>query len=246
VSGEYGVQAQVPGDFEAPDKVLYGLTVRQVAIVAGAGGLVWLAWRLLGDLLPLAVIGIGALPVLGVAVVVAVGRRDGIGLDAWLVAAFRTGQAPRRLVAAPEGVPPVPAWAPDAAQGRDRRRRALPATGTGLAPLRLPLERVGDSGVVDAGDGWVGLTAVGTVSFDLRTAAEQYALVESWGRWLNSLTALCRSWCPPARWTCPPAPTTSPPAWTLCRTRRWPRPPPATRNSCSTWPQTGTRWTGGC
>jgi hypothetical protein len=43
--------------------------------------------------------------------------------------------------------------------------------------------------VVDAGDGWVGLTAVGTVNFDLRTPGEQYALVEAWGRWLNSLTA---------------------------------------------------------
>ncbi len=43
--------------------------------------------------------------------------------------------------------------------------------------------------MVDVGDGWVGLTAVGTVSFDLRTPAEQYALVEAWGRWLNSLTA---------------------------------------------------------
>ncbi|MDQ1249149.1 MAG: PrgI family protein, partial [Actinomycetota bacterium] len=74
MAGEYGVQAQVPGDFEAPDKVLYGLTARQVAIVAGAGGLVWLAWRLLGPVLPPAVIGISALPELGVAVVVAEGR----------------------------------------------------------------------------------------------------------------------------------------------------------------------------
>jgi hypothetical protein len=169
--------------------VLYGLTVRQVAIVAGAGGLVWLAWRLLGDLLPPAVIGIGALPVLGVAVVVAVGRRDGIGLDAWLLAAVRAGRAPRRLVAAPEGVPPVPAWAPDVPAARGRHRVLPAAAGVGLAPLRLPLERVGESGVVDVGDGWVGLTAVGTVSFDLRTAGEQYALVEAWGRWLNSLTA---------------------------------------------------------
>jgi hypothetical protein len=80
--------------------------------VAGAGGLVWLAWRLLDDLLPPAVIGIGALPVLGVAVVVAVGRRDGIGLDAWLLAAVRAGRAPRRLVAAPKVCrsPPGPGY----------------------------------------------------------------------------------------------------------------------------------------
>jgi hypothetical protein len=188
VSGEYGVQAQVPSDFEAPDRVLYGLTARQVAIVAGAGGLVWLAWRLLGDLVPPAVIGIAALPVLGASVVVAVGRRDGLGLDVWLLAALRSARSPRRLVAAPEGIPQVPAWAPEVGPTPGRRRKGLDTAGPGLAPLHLPLQGVAESGVVDAGDGWVGLTAVGTVSFNLRTPGEQYALVEAWGRWLNSLT----------------------------------------------------------
>jgi hypothetical protein len=189
VSGDYGVQAQVAADFEAPDRVLYGLTARQVAIVAGAAGLVWAAWRLLGGILPPAVIGIAALPVFAVAVAVALGRRDGIGLDTWLLAALRASRAPRRLVAAPDGVPQIPAWAPDVPAIRGRRRRPVPAAArAGLAPLRLPVERVGGSGAVDVGDGWVGLTAVGTVSFDLRTPGEQYALVEAWGRWLNSLT----------------------------------------------------------
>jgi hypothetical protein len=191
VAGEQAVQVPVAADFDAPDKVLYGLTVRQVAIVAGAGGLIWLAWRLFGDRLPPAVIGIGALPVLGVAVVVAVGRRDGIGLDAWLLAALRTARAPRRLVAAPEGVSAPPAWAPGPAGSGSRRKRrtASGAWVAGLVPLRLPLERIGGTGVVERGDGRVGLTAAGTVSFDLRTPAEQYALVEGMARWLNSLTA---------------------------------------------------------
>lgn len=180
----------VAADFDAPDKVLYGLTARQVAIVAGAGGLIWLAWRLLGDRLPPAVIGVGALPVLGVAVVVAVGRRDGIGLDAWLLAALRSARSPRRLVAAPEGVTAPPAWAPVPALpgSRRERRTGSEASVVGLVPLRLPLERIGGTGVVERGDGRVGLTAAGTVSFDLRTPAEQYALVEGMARWLNSLT----------------------------------------------------------
>ena len=180
----------VAADFDAPDKVLYGLTARQVAIVAGAGGLIWLAWRLLGDRLPPAVIGVGALPVLGVAVVVAVGRRDGIGLDAWLLAALRSARSPRRLVAAPEGVTAPPAWAPVPALpgSRRERRTGSEASAVGLVPLRLPLERIGGTGVVERGDGRVGLTAAGTVSFDLRTPAEQYALVEGMARWLNSLT----------------------------------------------------------
>ncbi|MDQ1250265.1 MAG: hypothetical protein QG597_4644, partial [Actinomycetota bacterium] len=173
------------------------LTARQVANVAVAGGMVWLAWRLHGPVLPPAVIGISALPVLGVAVVVAVGRRDGISLDAWLLAALRAVRAPRRLVAAPEGIPPAPAWAPDPHPPRSRRRnrrqrrrrcrRTVP--GTGLTPLRLPVERISESGAIDTGDGWVAVTAVGTVSFGLRTSGEQYALIEAWGRWLNSLTA---------------------------------------------------------
>jgi hypothetical protein len=186
VIGEYGVQAQVPADFDAPDKVLYGLTARQVAIVAAAGAALWAAYRVAGRVVPLIAFVAVAAPLAAVALVVAVGRRDGIGLDAWLLAAAKAVRGPRRLVAAPEGAGQAPAWAPassPAGAGRDRFRR-----GRRAAPLGLPAERVSGPGVIDTGDGWVTLAAIGTVNFDLRTTGEQYALVEGVGRWLNSLS----------------------------------------------------------
>jgi hypothetical protein len=44
---EQPVQAAVPADLNTPDKVLYGLTPRQLAILAGTGAVLWLTYHLL-------------------------------------------------------------------------------------------------------------------------------------------------------------------------------------------------------
>jgi hypothetical protein len=197
--------ARVPADIDAPDRVLYGLTARQVAILAATGALLWAAYRTLTPLVPPSVVGIAAVPIAAMAAGLALGRRDGISMDRWVAAALAAARAPRLLVAAAHPVPPAPAWAPDiraddstgpGAAATTRRRRGTTRTGKGaaapaprLAPLRLPADRITPGGVVDLDQGRVAVTAVSTVNFDLRSPDEQYALIEAAGRWLNSLSA---------------------------------------------------------
>jgi PrgI family protein len=192
MSAEQSVQVNVPADFDTPDRVLYGLTARQVSILAVAGAVLWLAYHALTPMLPAAVVGIAALPVGGVAVAVALGRRDGISMDRWIAAAAKGSRAPHRLVSASGGVPAVPGWAPvlraSTAPGTAGRAKGKTAVAA-VAPLRLPARNIAANGVIDIDGGRVALTAATTVNFDLRTVEEQHALVDGMGRWLNSLSA---------------------------------------------------------
>src|SRR5947207_10876613 len=104
--------ARVPADIDAPDRVLYGLTVRQVAILAATAALLWAAYRLLTPLIPPIAVGIAAVPIAAMAAGLALGRRDGISMDRWVTAAVAASRAPRMLVAG-HSAPPVPAWAPE-------------------------------------------------------------------------------------------------------------------------------------
>ncbi len=169
------VRARVPADIEAPDRIMWGLTARQVAILAAAAGLGYLVLKTVGRLLPLPVVAILLIPLAGVAVALALGRRDGLPLDAWLWAAIGHRRAPGRAAPAPEGISTPPAWAPAGADPPP-------------AVLRLPAQAISDDGVIDLGDGATVLVAATTVNVGLRTGAEQAALVGSYARWLNSLT----------------------------------------------------------
>jgi PrgI family protein len=169
--------ARIPADVEREDLILARLTARQVAILAAAAVVLWLAFIATRDLVPLAVYAVLAFPFGAFATVLALGRRDGLSLDRLLLAAIKQARAPRRLVVAPEGVAAPPKWiAPDPAP--------LPA------PLRLPVQAISADGVIDLGaDGAAVICAASTVSFALRTVDEQLALVGVFARWLNSLTA---------------------------------------------------------
>jgi hypothetical protein len=171
-------RAAIPADVEAPDRLVYGLTARQVAILAAAAGACWLLWRAVGRLVPPQLAVAGLLPIAAAATGVALGRRDGLGMDAWLLAALRQRRAPRRLVPAPEGVSPPPGWAPHLPRGE-----SVPAV------LQLPAQAIGGDGVVDLGGGRAAcLVAATTVNIGLRTGDEQAALLAGYGRWLNGLT----------------------------------------------------------
>jgi hypothetical protein len=170
---------RIPADVEAPDKLIYGLTSRQVAILAVAAAVCWMQWRALGGRVPVQLILAGFVPVLAVAAGLALGRRDGLGMDAWLLAALRQRRTPHRMVPAPDGVSPPPQWAPQ-----------LPSRGAqGPAVLRLPAQAIGGDGVVDLGGGRAAcLVAATTLNIGLRTGQEQAALLAGYGRWLNGLT----------------------------------------------------------
>jgi len=178
VDADFEPRVRVAADVEAPDRILYGLTARQVAIIATAAAVSYLLWRAVGPLLPLPVLAVLVIPLLGVATALALGRRDGLPLDAWIWAAIRYRREPRRAIPAPEGMPTAPPWAP-AVTGEDGPRPSV---------LRLPAHAIADSGVIELDHGATALVAATTVNIGLRTGGEQAALVGGYARWLNSLT----------------------------------------------------------
>ncbi len=170
---------RIPADVDKEDRILADLTARQVAILAGTGAVLWVAFLATRHLVAPAVFAGAAAPFAVAAVVVALGRRDGLSLDRLLAAALRQARSPRRLVTAPEGVSPPPPWVDPALAGQ---------AGPLPAPLRLPATGISARGTIDlGGDGAAAIAATSTVNFALRTPAEQQALVSAFGRWLNSL-----------------------------------------------------------
>jgi hypothetical protein len=177
---------RIPADVDRPDRLVAGLTGRQLIILVGTAMLLYLGWSATRTVLPLPVFLLVAVPVSGCAALLALGQRDGMSLDRLLLAAIHQHLQPRHRVAAPEGLRPAPAWI--------TQRITVTATDTtqaAVAPaaLRLPAETVTDTGVVDLGeDGLAVLAVASTVNFGLRTPAEQDALVAVFGRYLHSLT----------------------------------------------------------
>jgi hypothetical protein len=177
VSDELPAPVPIPADVEQPDKVLAGLTARQVAIAAAAAAALWLAWQAARHVMPLAVFAALASPVGLAAAALVIGERDGLSADRLLAAAWRHARGPRRLVTAPEGIPAPAAW------------MAPPGPPPPLPAVLAPLWRhIGPDGVIGLGSGAAAVAAVSTVNFALRSPAEQDALAAAYGRWLNSLT----------------------------------------------------------
>ncbi|MEV4201924.1 PrgI family protein [Micromonospora globbae] len=171
-----GARARMPADVDAPDKVVYGLTFRQLGTLAVAALAFYGAWRLLHDLVPPLVL-VGAAVVLGGLVIgIVVGRRDGLPLDVWLLAAVAHARAPRAL-----STTDTTSTTPDWVQA-PKSRVMLPA------PLRLPADAIDDSGQIRLGGARAAVVAATSVNLALRTPDEQAALVEVFGRWLNSLS----------------------------------------------------------
>ena len=181
------LSVRMPADVERPERLLAGLTGRQLVIVAAAVFTVWLGWRAAGRAVPVAVFAALAVPVLVIAAGLVVGHRDGLSGDQLVTTAVRQLLAPRRQVPAPGGITPPPAWAGPGAG----RQGWVPGKGP-LVPgvLRLPARAVRPDGVVDLGrEGAALLCQVSPVNLALRTPGEQQALIGAFGRWCNSLTA---------------------------------------------------------
>ena len=177
MSNEVPGSVPIPSDVERPDKVLAGLTARQVAITAVAAVVIWAGFQASRHVMPLPAFAALASPVALIAVALVIGERDGLPLDRLLLAAWQQRRASRRLVTAPEGIPAPPAWAaPPGPQ--------LPPPAV-LAPL---WRHIAPDGVIGLGSGSAAVAAVSTVNFALRSPDEQDALAAAYGRWLNSLT----------------------------------------------------------
>ncbi|MGC4804996.1 PrgI family protein [Micromonospora sp. DT233] len=170
-------RARMPADIDAPDKVAYGLTWRQLAILAVAGTAFYAAWNgLRAVVAPQAVIFAGV--VFGGAVfALVVGRRDGLPMDLWLLHAVRHSHSPKALSSCGDHAASVPEWVQS-----PKGRLPLPA------PLRLPADAIDDDGEIAVGGDRAAIVAATTINLTLRTATEQAALIDGFGRWLNSLS----------------------------------------------------------
>ncbi|MFE9748236.1 PrgI family protein [Saccharothrix saharensis] len=175
---------RIPADVDREDRVLANLTARQLLILAVTALVLYGTYSVVRSLVPLPVFLAVAVPIGAIAAVLALGQRDGISLDRLALAALRQRMSPRHRVAAPDGIHPAPDWLARQVTDTDEVAAVSPAG------LRLPAQAVTDTSVVDLGADGVALVAVcSTVNFALRTAAEQEALVASFGRYLHSLTA---------------------------------------------------------
>jgi hypothetical protein len=157
---------KLPADVELEDRVAFGLTARQLAILAVSAIAAYIAFAALSAFLPAPGAAALATPPGIVGVALALGRRDGVSGDQLALFAARHFARPRRRVTAPEGLPA--------------------STSKGVGVLELPVRAVLRSGLVDTGRGsfCVLLSATGT-SFQLRSPDEQAGLVEAFGRFLN-------------------------------------------------------------
>jgi hypothetical protein len=165
---------RIPADIDRPDRILAGLSARQLAILVASGAAAWALATAADLVLPIPVaVALAAPPALG-GVALALGWRDGLPLDRLALAALRYRRAPRRLVPAPEGVPGPPAWA---------------AAGPPPAPLAGPIHNLHGDGVVDLGaDGQALLCRTSAVNFRLRSQPEQQVLVGAFARLLHAVT----------------------------------------------------------
>jgi hypothetical protein len=180
VSYDPSASTPIPADIERPDKILAGLTARQVAILTAAAVIIWAGFEATRRLVALPVFAVMAAPVAVAAAALVIGQRDGLSLDRLLIAAWRQARSPRRLVTAPGGIPARPAWT---SPWLARQQGPPPA------PLDPLCQEVTSEGVIALGAGAAAVAAaVSTVNLALRTPAEQDALTAAFGRWLNSLT----------------------------------------------------------
>ncbi len=165
-------RVRLPADIELEDRLAFGLTFRQLTILGIAALLGYGVFISVSAFLPLPVAAAAAAPVALAGALLALGRRDGLPADRLALIAASYLSRPRRRVLAPEGIP-----APLAAISKRPP----------LAPLDLPVRTVLRSGLVELTDGgFCLLLRASSTSFTLRSEEEQAALVEAFGRFLNS------------------------------------------------------------
>ena len=165
---------KLPADVELADRLAFGLTGKQLAILAGTAVAGYGAFLVVSPLLPTPfAIAALALVALGGAFL-ALARQDGLSGDQLALAIARFALAPKRQLLAPRGLPlPLPCSPPQ------------PRT----APLDIPIRRVLASGLVQVADGSHRLLlSAKATSFELRSADEQAAFVAAFARFLNART----------------------------------------------------------
>jgi rhodanese-related sulfurtransferase len=167
------VSVKVPSNVDMADTILWGLTLRQLAILGGVCLVSWSGYLGLRSIIP--AYGLAALGTLaaGAGLALAFARPDGLHAERWLLAGMTHMIRPRRRVLAPEGL----ARKPGGVRSHGR-----------VAAFHLPVRTMNESGVVGLGGGrWILICRASALNLELRTASERESLMRGFGRFLNSL-----------------------------------------------------------
>jgi hypothetical protein len=167
------VAVKVPANVELRDRLAFGLTAKQLCILAATAVSAYGGFLVLAPLLPApAAVAAMALVAAG-GVFLALVRHDGLDGDQLALALARYLRAPKRQLLAPEGMLTHFPCAP-----------RQPKT----AALDIPVRRVLESGLIELADGsYCRLLSARGASFELRSPAEQAAFVAAFERFLNGL-----------------------------------------------------------
>lgn len=168
-------QIPVPADIDIADRVLFGLTVRQLLMLAPAGLAAALIWQSLGPVLPMQVVLVMVCLPVALCTGLAIGRIDGVGVDRLIAAAVTMT---RRPLAAGRGT----------ATGLQMTRVGTSIPNTGV--LTGPVRSVAEDGIIDLGaNGSARAIDVGHVNFDLLGGTEQTGLVAALARLCHGIEA---------------------------------------------------------
>jgi hypothetical protein len=164
---------KVPANVELRDRLAFGLTAKQLGILATTAVSAYGGFLVLAPLLPApAAVAAMALVAAG-GLFLALVRHDGLDGDQLALALARYLRAPKRQLLAPEGMLTRFPGAP-----------RQPKT----AALDIPVRRVLESGLIELADGsYCRLLSARGASFELRSPAEQAAFVAAFERFLNGL-----------------------------------------------------------
>jgi hypothetical protein len=164
---------KLPADVELADRLAFGLTGKQLALLAASAVSAYGAFLLLAPLLPTPLALAAPLLVAVAGIVLAFVRHDGLSGDELALALARFTLTAKRQVLAPERLPlPLP--------HSPRQPR--------LTALDIPIRRVLANGLVELAEGgYCRLLSAHATSFELRSADEQAAFVSAFERFLNAL-----------------------------------------------------------
>jgi hypothetical protein len=166
---------RIPADVDMADRIFAGLTARQLAILGAHALFLALLFGVLGERVPLPLLGAIAILVACIGLLWATTSAEGVTWERMALSALRHLGRPRKRVLAPEGIPEPPSWVGD-----------VPS----LAPIEFPVHDASPDGHVDLGEeGAAAICRASSVNFALRSETEQRALVEGFARLLNALDA---------------------------------------------------------
>lgn len=154
-------QTRIPSDVDREDRIMAGLSARQLAIVVAPLAVLWLVYLLLRAVVPVFAFIPVAVVVGAIGFTLAVGERDGLSLDRLAFASLRYHRSAKRL---------------------------LPESPIHENALDLPVQDIDENGILDLGDHGAAIVCrASSVSFTLLAEVEQEGASAAFGRLCNAL-----------------------------------------------------------